>query len=345
MFHEAPVVQIMGRELASFADLQKTLGHLGFNSGNTLLRLSFRITEIPLEEAIEEIEKYFKSVETDESEGAYAGSVAVSENVPEPNLSSIVDVDSEPLRKPPTSLVSPKEDGTTEDQTLTIIGPNHRPISVFAPPTSTTPHASLQPYNEQDYEPTIDHAKLHQSRLASTSRNKRLPTDAEIAAQQDAQRKRVAEVEDVEIKIRFPDQTQVISTFSNTDTAITLYDFVKGLLENEDEPFLLNFASMKGPKVVPKEEAVKLISGLGMTGRVLVNFIWDERATVEARAGKVLKAEFREKAREIEIKNVEAIEVEDQRDKNSQVLGKDGGDEGKGKSKGIPKWLKLPGKK
>lgn len=344
----------MGRELASFADLQKTLGQLGFNSGTTLLRLSFRITEIPLEEAMEEIEKYFKSVETDESEGAYAGSVAVSENVPEPNPSSTADVDSETSREPPTSLVSPKEDGTTEDQTLTtrspsndltINGPNHRPISVFAPPTSTTPHASLQPYNEQDYEPTIDHAKLHQSRLASTSRNKRLPTDAEIAAQQDAQRKRAADIKDVEIKIRFPDQTQVISTFSNVDTSITLYDFVKGLLENEDEPFLLNFAAMKGPKVVPKEEAVKLISGLGMTGRVLVNFIWDERATVEARGGKVLKVEFREKAREIEIKDVEAIEVEDQRDKTSQVLGKDGDGEGKGKSKGIPKWLKLPGKK
>lgn len=351
LFHEAPVVQIMGRELASFADLQKTLGQLGFNSGSTLLRLSFRITETPLEEAMEEIDQYFKSVE---SEGAHAGSEAVSENIPEPNPSSTADVDSEPSGEPLTPLMSLKEDGITEDQTLTtpapsteitIRGPNQRPISVFAPPSSTTPHASLQPYNEQDYEPTIDHAKLHQSRLASTSRNKRLPTDAELAAQQDAQRKKVAEVKDVEIKIRFPDQTQVVSTFSNVDTSITLYSFVKGLLENENEPFLLNFTAMKGPKVVPREEAVKLIGGLGMTGRMLVNFIWDESATVEARGSKVLKVEIREKAREIEIKEVEDVEVEDQRDKSSQVLGRDRDGEGKGKSKGIPKWLKLSGKK
>lgn len=354
LFHEAPVVQIMGRELASFADLQKTLGQLGFNSGSTLLRLSFRITETPLEEAMEEIGQYFKSVEMVESEGAHAGSEAVSENIPEPNPSSTADVDSEPSGAPLTPLITPKEEGTTEDQTLTtpapptditIRGPNHRPISVFAPPSSTTPHASLQPYNEQDYEPTIDHAKLHQSRLASTSRNKRLPTDAEIAAQQDVQRKKAAEVKDVEIKIRFPDQTQVVSTFSNVDTSMTLYSFVKGLLENENEPFLLNFTAMKGPKVVPRKEAVKLIGGLGMTGRMLVNFIWDESATVEARGSKVLKVEVREKAREIEIKEVEAVEIEDQRDKSSQVLGRDRDGEGKGKSKGIPKWLKLSGKK
>lgn len=340
----------MGRELASFADLQKTLGQLGFNSGSTLLRLSFRITDTPLEEAIEEIVQYFKSVEKDESEEAQAGNETVSESISEPNPSPILDDNSKPSGEPPPS----NEEGTTEDQTLTapaptndlmIRGPNHRPISIFAPPTSTTPHASLQPYNEQDYEPTIDHAKLHQSRLASTSRNKRLPTDAEIAAQQDVQRKKMAELKKVEIKIRFPDQTQVVSTFSNVDTAITLYDFVKELLENENEPFLLNFTAMKGPKVVPREEAVKLIGELEMTGRVLINFIWDERATVEARGAKVLKPEFLEKAREIEIKEVEAVEVEDQRDKSSLVLGKDRDGEGKGKSKGIPKWLKLPGKK
>ncbi|MCJ1261388.1 hypothetical protein MMC22_001252 [Lobaria immixta] len=354
LFHETPVVQIMGRELASFTDLQKTLRELGCNSGSILLRLSFRITDTALEEAMEEIERYFKSVEMDESEGAYAGSVAVNESMPEPNPSSTTDVDSEPSEEPPTPLIPQNEYGTTEHRTstppapsndLTVQGPNHRSISVFAPPTSTTPHASLQPFNEQDYEPTIDHAKLHQSRLVSTSRNKRLPTDAEISAQQDAQRKKVAEVKEVEIKVRFPDQTQVVSTFLNVDTAIALYDFVKGLLENENEPFLLNFTAMKGPKVVPREEEVKLIGGLGMTGRVLVNFIWDERATVEARGGNVLKAEFREQAREIKIKEVEAVEVEDQRDKIGQVLGRDRDGEGKGKSKGIPKWLKLSGKK
>lgn len=344
----------MGRELASFADLQKTLGQLGFNNGSTLLRLSFRITETPLEDAMQDIAHYFKSVEIDKSEGGYARSVAASESKSEPNRSSTAEVHSEPLGEPSTSLTPRNEDGTIEDLTTTEPAPSndprssgqhHRPISVIAPSSSTTPRASLQPYNEQDYEPTIDHAKLHQSRLASTSRNKRLPTDAEIAAQEDAERKKVAEVKEVDIKIRFPDQMQVVRTFSNRDTAITLYGFVKGLLENENEPFLLNFTAIKGPKVIPREEAVELIGGLRMTGRVLVNFIWDEKATVKAWEGKALKAEVREQAREMEIKEAEAFEVEAERDKSSQVLGNDRDGGGKGKSKGIPKWFRPLGKK
>lgn len=343
----------MGRELSSFADLQKTLAQLGFNSGSILLRLSFRITDTALEEAMKSIEQYFKAVTLDESEGAHPGSVVVNETIPEPN-SSTAGVDPEPSEEPPIPQLSPNEDGTTEKQIqaapaplndLKTGGPNNRPISVFAPPTSYTPHASLQPYDEQDYEPTIHHAKLHQSRLASTGQNRRLRTDAEIAAQQDAHRKKVAEVKEIEIKVRFPDETQVVGTFSNEDTAVGLYDFVKGLLENENEPFLLKFAAMKGPTVVPREEAVKLISGLGMTGRVMVNFIWDEKATVEARGGNILKAQVNEQARKIEIKEVEAVEVEDQPGSSGQALGRDRDSVGTGKTKGVPKWLKLSGKK
>ena len=61
----------MGRDYATFTDLQKTLAQLGFNNGSVLLRLSFRTTDTPLEEAMELIEQYFKSVEENTSAGAY----------------------------------------------------------------------------------------------------------------------------------------------------------------------------------------------------------------------------------------------------------------------------------
>ncbi|KAI5307417.1 hypothetical protein KEM55_008331, partial [Ascosphaera atra] len=64
-FYETPVVNAMGRELCQFTDLQKTLGQLGYNSGSVLLRLSFRVTDTPLEDAMANIETYFKSVEED----------------------------------------------------------------------------------------------------------------------------------------------------------------------------------------------------------------------------------------------------------------------------------------
>lgn len=353
LYYETPVIQVMGRELVSFAELQKTLGQLGFNGGSTLLRLSFRLTEIPLEEAMEEIGNYFKAVGEDEPEGAHVGSITVSESLSKPSQFSLSEVEPESLDTPEPINTQADEEISTTQQTIsplpsanqTISGPNQRPISVFAAPTSTTLHASLQPHDERDYEPTVDHAKLHQSRLASSTRNRRLPTDAEIAAQQEVQKQKAADVKEVKIKIRFPDQTQVVSTFSNSDTSTTLYDFVIGLLENEKEPFLLNFSAMSGPKSIPREGAVKLIGGLGMAGGVLVNFIWDEGASFEARGANVLKEEFREKAKEIEVKEVKVIEVDDKQDKGSAV-GKEKDSEGKGKGKGgLPKWLKLPGKK
>ncbi|KAI4131652.1 MAG: hypothetical protein LQ347_002880, partial [Umbilicaria vellea] len=103
LFYETPVVQIIGRELSSFMDLQKTLAQLGFNSGSVLLRLSFRLSETPLEEAMGEIDQYFKSVEGEQdggSRGAHAGSAAQSQFVPENPHPAITKDDSIPQSPP-----------------------------------------------------------------------------------------------------------------------------------------------------------------------------------------------------------------------------------------------------
>jgi tether containing UBX domain for GLUT4 len=63
LYYEIPVLQILEREVSSFTDLQKTLAQLGFNSGNVLIRLSFRRTEEPIEEAMAKIGEFFKSSE------------------------------------------------------------------------------------------------------------------------------------------------------------------------------------------------------------------------------------------------------------------------------------------
>ena len=347
----------MGRELASFVDLQKTLSQLGFTSGSVLMRLSFRITETPLEEAMQEIGQYFKSVEEKQSGRTLVGSETVREPTQDP--SELSPVESSPPKEEPAA----REDTTLSDAVsvsvnqgatvssvlsdIPVIDSDHRPVSVYAAPSSSTPRAALQPFNEKDYEPTITHAKIHQSRFVATSRNQRLKNHSEEEAEIEAQKQRAANITEVEIKVRFPDQMQVVSKFSNQDTSTSLYEFVRSCLENEDEPFLLNFAGPRGPQPIPKEgSVVRLIAGLGMTGRVLVNFTWEKGASVEARVGKVLKDRFREKAKEIEVKNV-AVEYDDdteeqKRDHNHKAVPEAKSDS---KGKGIPKWLKLPGKK
>ena len=312
---------------------------------------------------MEQIGQYFASIEEGDNATETNINSAIDQSSPQnsPSEQSIPEprVAAEPDTQPVTQATPTVERAVTSEnptpkrippaETLTE-GPDQRAISVFAPPSSSAPYAARQAFNEKDYEPTIDQARLHQARLTQSSRNKRLPTDAEIAAQQEAQRQKLANVKEVEIKIRFPDQRQVISKFSDADTGSNLYSFVKGLLERENEPFILKFSAARGPKTVPNDAETKLISELAMTGKVLVNFIWDEGASVEARGGPVLKDKYQSQAREIQ--NPEIREPADQKENKSpgSVLGLDSSLQtaGEGKAKGIgkvPKWLKLPGKK
>ena len=363
LYHESPVIQIMGRDLASFTDLQKTLGQLGFNSGTALLRLSFRASETPLEEAMEQIGQYFASIEEENSatetniisaiDQSSPQNSSSEQSIPESRVASEPDTRSVPQATPTAERVVTSENPTPKlipPAETTTEGPDQRAISVFAPPSSSAPYAARQAFNEKDYEPTIDQARLHQARLNQSSRNKRLPTDAEIAAQQEAQRQKLANMKEVEIKIRFPDQRQVVSKFSDADTGSNLYGFVKGLLERENEPFILKFSAARGPKTVPNDAETKLISGLAMTGKVLVNFLWDEGASVEARGGPVLKDKYQSQAREIQ--NLEIREPANQKENKSLGSAVDLDSTlqtaGEGKAKGtgkVPKWLKLPGKK
>ena len=374
LFYETPVIQVMERELSSFTDLQKSLAQLGFNSGSILLRLNFRRTEIPLEEAIAEIDQYFKSGEDEEIGGTHSAIVVETEVAPSASKPSSSPNDSEtqslpkisspsqtqsPLQQSAAFLSSHFPQGTgararpesnvlisdalsSSDRTTTYS--TQRPLSIFAPSSELTPAASRQAFNEKDYEPTIAHARLHQARLAASSVNKRLPTDAELEVQADIQAIRNADAKDVQIKVRFPDQMQVVSTFTKMDTSTTLYEFVRGLMEKENEPFSLNFSSAQGPRMVPKEGNVRLIADLDMAGRVLVNVAWELGTSGRARGGSVLKAELQKQAKVIEVKEIEGVEVEEQVSDTIKEKGKQK-DEGRERKGSTPRWLKLPGKK
>lgn len=74
--YEQPCLHLMGRNLESFVDLQKTLAQLGLNSGSVLIRLSFKSMGQPLEEAMQEIEQHFKVVDAPSAAGEIAPDAA-----------------------------------------------------------------------------------------------------------------------------------------------------------------------------------------------------------------------------------------------------------------------------
>ena len=287
-----------------------------------------------------------------------------------------------------------------------IVGPSSRPIQVFHPPTTTVPAATLIPHQEADYIPSLAHIASHKARLSSQTRNVRLPSDAELAAASAAatassinaskNTSTMSSIDSsatsVEIKLRYPDQVLVVTTFTAVDTAYTLYDFVAGTLEDESAGFMLSHIGSKGIPTVIRRGERKLMGagGLGLVGRVLVNvnhrinvvmpltvqprtkeepssitegYKSAAEAAAAARGGEgakvstlSLKAEYRQKAKELEVKDHAEGWREDEVEQNGDGMAgrkpgdaKDGtpGEAGQKTSRkgGMPAWLKLPGKK
>ena len=122
------------------------------------------------------------------------------------------------------------------------------------------------------------------------------------------------------------------------------------MLDRPNEPFTLKYAGSKGPQTaVPKDGKQRLITDLRMQGRVLVNFTWDETASLEARgAASVLKAGLRDRAQQLEVREVEPVGGEENEEvaRGGQRLGEGQAEKKEGRKPGaMPKWLKLPGKK
>jgi tether containing UBX domain for GLUT4 len=316
LYYEQPILHCLNRELSSFTDLQKTLAQLGLNSGSALIRLSFKPTDTPLEEAMAQIQGYFDSVESPApSQQSNPQTTTTSQDEPpitqQPEWTEDITLpDAAPLQEPSET---PSQDlpstSDTSPQPLTATTSKGRPVSVYRPPSSSTPAAARTSDNDSDYTPTIEHAQIHQKLLAENSRNKRLPTEAEIAAQAEEEAAKWAQVTDVEIKVRFPDQSAVSSKFKQSDSGADLYSFVRDCLEAKwgSEAFLLRNPGVRGKnEVIPDDPTQKLIKNLQLKGRVLVVFGWDEsKASIQARGTKaVLKAELRAQAQEIQVQEI-----------------------------------------
>ncbi|EAL90045.1 putative UBX domain protein [Aspergillus fumigatus Af293] len=372
LFYETPVVQIMGRELSTFEDLQKSLAQLGFNSGNVLVRLSFRRTEEPLEVAMVKIQDYFKAFEDaapepQETAGVPAQPKTVAESqpghqVPSAEHAEPLDAVAAAAAAPALSTQEPGPDShpsiaSTEPSAVTQ--PSSRPVTVFSAPSNTTPQAARMTYNEDDYIPSVDQAQAHQRRLNAASRPVRLPTDAEIAAKAAEEEEKRAAVREVDVKVRLPDQSQIVSKFRQQDTGATLYGFVRSCLSEQfaSESFILTsfpagtpgLGAKKIQSIIPDTDQTFLIKDLGMIGRVLVTFSWDASASPAARSTRasLLKPELRNRAQELKVEQPPELMDTSQDTLPAKVGGLGDRDREKSGRKpgGIPKWLKLPGKK
>jgi tether containing UBX domain for GLUT4 len=402
LYYQTPVIQLMGRELSSFTDLQKSLAQLGFNGGNVLLRLNFRTTQEPLEEAMVKIIDYFKPLDEQgavESTGNTATETVPPTSVTAPTTGSIFEdlhlASTRTDQLDSTTIISTTSENPPSIPTAGTALPSvvSRPVTIYRPPATTTPQSTQALFREEDYVPSIEHAKSHQDRLNQQSRNARLLSDAEITAKAAAKEERLSLIKEVDVKIRFPEQSQILAKFNQTDSGTTLYSFARDCL---DESLVYEKFNLTLPGIVPRSGGglgggsgrnhssmhsslssttttttaspktaildspdVLLIRDLGFRGRVLVNFSWDDSASVTARGStnaNLLKSALRSQAQDIAVPVVPPFDVDDDKrtgDSPSSPFGKlgaalrRGNEAGSGKKQtgGPPKWFKLPGKK
>ncbi|UKZ77864.1 hypothetical protein TrVFT333_005590 [Trichoderma virens FT-333] len=369
LYYETPVLNIMGRELGSFADFQKTLSQLGHNSGNVLIRLTFRRTDQTLYEAMEQIGVFFKEEEKkkeEEKEKATSGTLedkpknpSADEDVPmaeapaEPvsNTAQVQESDHAAPQVAQDATVSSSPLQSDAHQALPEANnsdPQSRlqPVHVFLAPTNSTPAAALVPAEDSDFTPTVAHAQLHQARLLESSRNKRLLSDKEIEEKEAAEQAKIAAVKSVLIKVRFPDNTSSDWEIGPSDTGAFLYQAVRHVMASNEQSFHL---VIPGSKTVIKDDDTpkhNLIRAYKLSGRVLVSLVWNDGVPADIRKRPFLKANFAQQGQAIKVPEIPTVEDDkagsSARPQVQQAPTNRDGGEGSGKK--MPKWFKL-GKK
>jgi tether containing UBX domain for GLUT4 len=175
---------------------------------------------------------------------------------------------------------------------------------VFAAPTSATPQAARTAFNESDFQPTVEHAKIHQAQLSNRTRNQRLLSDKELEAQEQERQAKLAALTEKPhlLRIRLPDGALVQMSLTKDDTASTLYTFVASFLEHKTEPFDLKYTGPTGRLVLIARDARRLISDLRFSTNELVTFQWGEGASPAVRASrKALAREWQDRAQTLRV--------------------------------------------
>lgn len=381
LYYEMPVLRIMNREISTLVEFQKTLSQLGLDSGSQMIQLSFKSTDRSLNDAMQEISQFFKeeevAVDQDkdaapkpepapaaESSSAAAPAPAPAETVPEPSGPSDEvapkTADSVPNNEGATEKDEPSADpaaGAADDMDVDkpAAAPHDvlKPVNIFSAPTNATIAAASIDLPDFYYTPTIAHAQAHQQSLQQNAVNRRLKSDAELAAEARAEEAKIASVKTIEVKVRFPDQTSAQWVFTPDDTGATLYKAVRSVMADDAAPFKLVLpgpSSTASPSHIRDDAADKhrLVKGYRLAGRVLVNLLWDDGVSPDVRSRPFLKGEFAGQARAVEVPDIP--EVEDEPVPSTFVPSAppkpQSAGEGSGSAKKMPKWLKgLGGKK
>jgi tether containing UBX domain for GLUT4 len=168
LHYEQPVITVMPghKEQGSFVELQQTLSQLGFDSGSALLKLSYKNSGTPLEEAMAQITQYFKTGPASAgAEGAHASTTDQLASIPDPDQAA------------------PEATEVVAGQTIRNDEPDPEPMDVDSAPVAepvTEPEVSTEHYAGESIENTSSAAAL----AAATSTASSAPAQTDGSSSQ-----------------------------------------------------------------------------------------------------------------------------------------------------------------
>lgn len=365
LYFDSPVINIMGKTFEGVSDLAKTLSQCGINAGSIRLVVTFQATDKTLSGALGEIDQYL--VDVDPNQPTAKKEKPATEAVPEQAPVQQTPIAPEPTAPEaipePTPEAPPKPQAQQDsggpstndpmdlDQPTTspLINGVLQPVEVFTAPTSSTPAAAHVHVDETVYEPTIAHAQLRQKQLLAKTQNKRLKSDAELAAAAADEAARLAKITTLDVRVRFPDGTSSKWTLGAEHTAGDLYAAVRGVMARPELPFAL---VMPATRVHIEDSGAKLLlRHYRFTGRELLNLLFDEGVSIEDRRAAFLKEEAARRAHELPVPDVPQSD-ESPAETPAESSSSKPADAGRStESKKMPdmkklgKFFKLPGKK
>ncbi len=358
LYWEAPVLKIAGRDLGSLEDFQKTLSQLGIENGSQLIMVEFQKTDTTLQEAMQNVDKFFTEdtpkgeplVTAESNLPTEIATSTVAETVPATPSAMHSDLGS---TVGPGPTFQPEEIEEQPEASTTVPGAmdvdpipvdSLQPVEVWSPTASSILAAANTVDHDSAYEPSIAQMKAHQDHIKGNTHNGRLKSDAELEAEVRTHDAKLAAIKVVEIRVRFPDGHVAKWSFGPDATGATLYEAVDGVLEDPGQEYKLVLPAGGGVVQNQGGEKHKLIRGYNLKGGVLVTLIVLGGTSENIRDQTFLKAGILSQAREIVVPQVPLLAEEINEEAVPPAAPEKADGSSGTKKSGIPKWLKL-GKK
>ncbi|KAK9469920.1 hypothetical protein V1512DRAFT_257334 [Lipomyces arxii] len=245
--------------------------------------------------------------------------------------------------------IAEETSGTTSASTAS------RAVEIYKP--SEKSDNPVPDHDETAFEMTTGHAKIYQSIL--TAKSRKLTEGGplltkELRRKQEAEKR--AKIERCEVRIRFPDQTQLLSMFKASETIGDIMTFVRFSLVDPMLPF---YFFITPPRRELKDASKTLVEDLKFGSREIVYFAWDTKAIAELQGdsfvppAQPLREEVLKQARDIG--TIKTFDSEPPKDEEEEGKGKEkakligtgsgrtlgGGSAGGSKLTKAPAWMKL----